>query len=244
MRRPGRGIGALALALAMGPGAHAGPLASASLTLELLGVTATFPGVGATGTATSATSATLGGGFAFAGTVTLTGVSASINGTPRSLGKVVVFAHANGAGLFSGATPDQVGGIAPFTAGALAYTITQMTWTVVLHVPITLGKTTEHTIMCCLTVLGAPWSAGAATLTGPSETTAVKATGVNALNATGAGTLTLVAPGRFRSTFPASATLPIVATLTLNYVPEPGTAFLLGGGALLLALLGRRGKRA
>jgi hypothetical protein len=61
---------------------------------------------------------------------------------------------------------------------------------------------------------------------------------MNALNTNGGGTLTLVAPSKVH--FSTGNTFPIVATLTLNYVPEPGTASLLAVGALSLAVVGRK----
>jgi hypothetical protein len=66
-------------------------------------------------------------------------------------------------------------------------------------------------------------------------------TGMNALSPAGGGTLTLVSPGKV--VVNTGNRLPLIATLTLNYVPEPGTASLLGAGALGLAYLGRRRRR-
>src|SRR4029450_8639143 len=80
------------------------------------------------------------------------------------------------------------------------------------------------------TVFSAPWPAGKATIDYGNVTTpaTLMVTGMNALSAGGAGTLTLVSPGKvFVST---GNKLPIVGTLVLNYVPEPGTLLLLGSG--------------
>jgi hypothetical protein len=61
---------------------------------------------------------------------------------------------------------------------------------------------------------------------------------MNALSPGGGGTLTLVSPGKvYVST---GNKLAVIGTLTLTYVPEPGTVLLLGAGALGLGALGRR----
>jgi hypothetical protein len=92
-----------------------------------------------------------------------------------------------------------------------------------------------------LSIQGAPWTAGKATVTGVNTGFAVGplttlfATGMNALSPGGGGTLTLVSPGKIRVS--TGNTLAVIGTLT--YVPEPGTASLLGAGALAIALLGR-----
>jgi hypothetical protein len=87
------------------------------------------------------------------------------------------------------------------------------------------------------------WIAGATTLTGLTReglpAPDAKAQGSFALDAFGAGTVTLVAPRRiwFDSSFaPANRTIGSFTTLTLHFVPEPGALVLLGAaGAVALA---------
>ncbi len=222
--------------------AHAGPLASATLAIQVAGVTATFAGAGATGTATSDTSATLGGGSAFFGS-TFLDADGTTFGFP--MGKVGVVASCNAAGLFSGATPGKVGGSARFTGVAYLY-VTPNAASPFLHLPLDFGKTIEASLMngVFFTYQSAPWTAGAVTLTsvGPhTNLMTLMATGMNALGPSGVGTLTLVAPEKVWVSV--GHTFPVVATLTLTYVPEPATALLFGAGTLALALLGMRRRR-
>ncbi len=238
-RRPLILVAVSCAAVSAGAGAHAGALASASLTVQVAGATVLFPGVGATGTATSATSATLGAGTAFYGGVTVATPDPTTAG--QQLGPVKVLIYSNAAGSFAGATPAQVGGEARLTGRALLYA-TPSALTPFLIVPVVAGQDTTYAVAGSaigFTVNGAPWNAGAATLTGLGAfggPQTLMVTGMNALNPTGAGVLTLVSPGKVRFTL--GKTYAVVSTLTLTYVPEPATALLLGAGTLALALLG------
>ena len=64
--------------------------------------------------------------------------------------------------------------------------------------------------------------------------------GADARTPAGLGQLTLVSPIRIETSLPGTGSLLVVfGTLTLNFVPEPGTLVLLGAGAAALGLLGR-----
>ena len=74
--------------------------------------------------------------------------------------------------------------------------------------------------------------------------TTVTQTGFNALSAAGAGTLVLVTPVRVLTQNNPTPVQARFGILTLNFaVPEPGTALLLGWGAVVLALAGRQRSR-
>lgn len=94
-----------------------------------------------------------------------------------------------------------------------------------------------------ITVLGSPWQVTDTTVTGNFDgATVLTGDGFDNRTAAGRGTLQLVSPTRiklFSGGFGLNAILPSVATLTLEYVPEPGTLLLLGSGVAGLALLGR-----
>ena len=97
------------------------------------------------------------------------------------------------------------------------------------------GGTTDVSLFVNVTVIGAPWvttTAAIGTLTAMGGTTGG--------GAAGGGSVTLVTPVFISTNIGASAVLPSFATLTLNFVPEPGTLLLLGSGIAGLAALGRR----
>jgi hypothetical protein len=93
---------------------------------------------------------------------------------------------------------------------------------------------------------GTGWTTGSWTLMAPATTISggtqapwtATATGADLRTASGAGTLVLISPMFFRSNLAGDGLN--FATLTLNYVPEPGTLLLVGLGIAGLALHGRK----
>jgi hypothetical protein len=91
------------------------------------------------------------------------------------------------------------------------------------------------------TITGNPWQLGVVTVSGAVSgvTTVLTAAGFDNRSVGGTGTLQLVTPALFSLSGGQDST-PTIATLTLNFVPEPGTALLLGSGIASLVVLGRR----
>jgi len=114
--------------------------------------------------------------------------------------------------------------VVPFTTGGangIGLGGTPITVSGLVNVTLTgNGWTTGTVSIGSLTATGSPWDYGAGCGLGCS--------------------VTLVTPTVISTNIGASAVIPSFATLTLSYVPEPGTLLLLASGVAGLAVLGRK----
>jgi hypothetical protein len=105
-----------------------------------------------------------------------------------------------------------------------------------------------------LSVTGNPWTIGTAAVTGIPTANGGFSTSTRKGFAHGpasntsstaqpSGVVQLVTPVIVNTTISGSETLALFGTLTLHFIPEPGTMLLLGSGVAGLALLGRRRMR-
>jgi hypothetical protein len=219
----------LALALAPLPAA-AGTLVGASLRMQVGTLTpVTFVGSGVAGTSTGPLQITIAAGDGFAGVITATMPTSA---APPISG-LFFTAGSNATGLFSGATPSVVGGVMAVDVQvcAEAYGLCLLD----LDLPVgTPGTFTPPPVSGIgITMHGSAWTAGTAAIPLTQGGTATEM-GSNGLNAKGAGTLVLVSSVNVLTSI--AGQLPSFATLTLDFVPEPGALLLLCAAGAMLVL--------
>ncbi len=97
-----------------------------------------------------------------------------------------------------------------------------------------------------ITAVGGGWSTGTVSVVGDRGPflgqVLATAMGTDARTVGGGGQIVLVTPTLAITNVGGSENLPLIGTLTLNFVPEPGTLLLLGSGIAGLAMIGRRRK--
>lgn len=151
----------------------------------------------------------------------------------------------NGAGSFGGVGGAGFGGPMPL-AGTLKVclygTCGASTNYANMNVPLSVvgvagAAVTQVGGLFKLTVIGAPWTTGTAAI----GTYYTQMGGVSPLSNTGApsGAVTLVTP-IFVSTDLGSPIIPLIASLTMHFVPEPATLVLVGSGVVGLVAIGAR----
>jgi hypothetical protein len=249
----------LVAALGLAGAAQGAVLTSASISIspyfDTFGAILTPPPITATGAGTSlglGATATLGGNI-LVGSAAVTGITSAF---PITRVVLSLTGHAPGSFTPSGGPGGGLGGAMAVTGGAIKYLGYSGLATLTV-IPIrALGQpggyvTTRPPGGALFQFWGTGWTTGVATvrvpanLPTPAYYITYSATGADSRTASGAGTLNLISPLYIwtNPTFTPTGLIPTFASLTLNYVPEPGTLLLVGVGIAGLALRGRKRHR-
>jgi hypothetical protein len=170
-----------------------------------------------------------------------------------SLVKDLRIAARNGPGAFAGLTGMGGGGAMPLLGSALlCFGATCSAASTILTLPLGVvgaGGSTKAAGPIAVTLDGAAWTKGTFTITWPGAVSIIGGTarGPNGNSGTTAqpgGKLLLVTPVHVHTGLPGFGELPGFGFLSIEFVPEPATALLLGAGlAALGAGLRRTGAR-
>jgi hypothetical protein len=251
MRRSSQFAVVLAAALGLAGAAQGAVLTSASFAFPGRTPLGAFPPITGAGVGTSAglgVTATLGSNV-LQGTIDATGVTTA---PPITQVRMLLTGHAAGSFVAGGGPGGGLGG--PMTLGGAITANGYSGMVTLLRVPLSpVGQPGGFapgsgagggTIV---QVWGNGWTTGVQTMMVPATTVGggtqtprtVTATGADLRTASGAGALVLITPMFIRTNL-GGADMPLFATLTLNYVPEPGTLLLIGAGIAGLALRERK----
>lgn len=231
---------------------------------------ASFGSTGATGSSSSNMSAGLNGGTGVFATTPFTTTVPTSAAVPITVVQVQVDKHGTGtftgtapgnvggnlliegnANVFGGANSSSGSGTGCVIGDPFPPALPCTNSSPILAVPLNVGA--PNTVykggaLVSITAISTGWSVAAQTITGITTTTPTNnitnpngtamITGANGLTPGGAGTLVLVSPTKINAG--AAGKFLVTNTLTLTYVPEPGTLLLLGAGIAGLTVLGRR----
>jgi hypothetical protein len=233
-------------ALGLASAAYGAALTSASISIPL-GTALAPPPITGTGPGTSV------GGTASIGANILSGVVAATGITSAPpITQVVMSLAGHAAGNFTPTGGPNGGMGGPMTLAGAAKILAYSGNVTLVLVPLSpVGQPGGFVSVTggggtIIQASGDGWTTGMLTLTTPSITVGggtatpgtTAQTGTDMRTPGGAGTVVLITPLFIRTNL--AGDIPTFATLTLNYVPEPGTLLLLGAGIAGLALLGRK----
>lgn len=217
---------------------------------------ATFSASGTAFTAGAGGALTLPGNL-FIGTVTLPtsalttplfrALKLTLTGNaPGSFNPSIVLAQPHyyaGSGLYMGGTGYGLGFGGPMQlyAQAVGNVLSILTLTIPLS-RVGAGSSAQNSSGTIgVTVLAEQWTIFSAWVAERvTGSWSVAMTGSDGRTASGAGPVTLVSPVKIITTGTGQPALAAFATVTVNFIPEPGTGLLLAAGVVLLARTGRR----
>jgi hypothetical protein len=211
---------------------------------------ATLAPIAVTGAGTATVNGSGGGGHLDtlalgAGVFSTSGVVVPVTDPAAAPIKGVQATVANAAGSFSGGGAGTLGGTMGIVGFAKVCLFAPCTTPPPANVSVPLsvvgvGGSKTVTFFVNVTVTGNPWTTGVAAI-GTNSVSGFAHGPASGTSSTAApsGVVRLVTPVLVSTNIASSAVVPTFATLTLHFVPEPGTLVLLGSGIAGLVAFGR-----